>query len=97
MVHRVIQEILQDKNKIPMLVFFKNIQEIEKIEDRFFEVERVYGDIVGMNVDSVEFCPNNTPPLKEEILPWLWLIHPECKNEILIYANTTLKKIISEI
>lgn len=38
----------------------------------FFSVEKYYGDIVGMNVGSVEFCPNNKPPeLQKEILPWL--------------------------
>ena len=45
-----------------------------------------------MNVNLVEFCSNNEPPLMDEIISWLWVIHPEWKNKILEYANNSLKK-----
>jgi len=88
---------LTNTDKIPRVVEFKNIQEVERMEERFFDVQQFYGDIIGMNIDSVEFCPNNTPPEKnDEILPWLWLIHPEWKDEILELADSKLKELIQE-
>jgi len=93
----MVRILLTDASKIPRVVDFKNIREFERMEERFFDVEQFYGDIVGMNIDSVEFCPNNTPPEKnEEVLPWLWLIHPEWKDEILEVADSRLKEIIHD-
>ncbi len=81
---------------IPATVKFKQIHEIDRMEERFFDIEQHFGDIVGMNDKSVCFCPNNNPPLKDEILPWLWIIHSEEKEEILKYANVTLSQIIQD-
>ena len=91
---KVILDKLED---IPRKVEFKNIQEFDRMEERFFDIQAHFGDILGMSVDSVEFCPNHKPPeIQSEILPWLWLIHPELKVEILQQADDKLKKIIAE-
>jgi len=92
----MINRIIDNFDLLEYKMYFKDIKEFERMEDRFFAVERYFGDIVGMNVDYVEFCPNNEPPLKNEIIPWLWVIHPEWKKEILNYANTDLREIIDE-
>jgi len=90
----VISKLLNNHNLVEMEVPFSKIKSFDRMEERFFDVEKAYGDILGMNTDSVEFCPNNNPPSNDEILPWLWVIHPEEKEEILKYANVTLKRII---
>ena len=93
----MIKKFLDDAKEVPKIAYFKDIQEFERMEERFFDLEEFYGDIVGMNVDSVEFCPNNDPPERnEEILPWLWLIHPGWKGEILEIADSKLKQIIQK-
>ena len=92
----VISELLSNNNLVEMVVPFSKIKAFERMEERFFDIEKEYGDILGMNVDSVEFCPNNNPSSKDEILPWLWVIHPEEKEEILKYADATLKRIIKD-
>jgi hypothetical protein len=78
-------------------ISFSDINDFERFEERFFEIEKFFGDIIGMGLRFVEFCPNYNPPkLQEELLPWLWLIHPELKEEISIIADKKLKKIIYE-
>ena len=89
--------LLANLSDTPKEVNFKDISEFDRMEQRFFAIEQYYGDIVGMNVDSVEFCPNRNPPeLQNEILPWLWLIHPELKDQISEIADSQLRQIIRE-
>lgn len=92
----MIKKILNDHDLLEYELHFKDIKELNRMEERFFAIEQYFGDIVGMNVDSVEFCPNNEPPLESEIIPWLWVIHPEWKNEILDFADKDLKEIIKD-
>jgi hypothetical protein len=92
----MINDFIKRYEPIKRKVYFKDIKEKDRLEERFFDIEQYFGDIVGMNINSVEFCPNHEPPLKDEILPWLWLIYPECKEELLQYANDNLKIIITE-
>lgn len=53
--------LLANLSDTPKEVNFKDISEFDRMEQRFFAIEQYYGDIVGMNVDSVEFCPNHNP------------------------------------
>lgn len=88
---------LKNISEIPKVVNFKDIPQFDRMEQRFFTIEQYYGDIIGMNVDSIEFCPNHKPPeLQKEILPWLWVIRPELKNQLLEIADKQLQQIIGD-
>jgi hypothetical protein len=91
-----VKEFLDNPNTISREVKFKDIQEFDRMEERFFDVDPYYSNILGMNIDYVEFSTLNEPPLKNEILAWLWVIHPEWKEEILEYADDTLKQLIKD-
>jgi hypothetical protein len=93
----LIKYFLSNLDALPTRMPFTGIPQLDKMSERFFDIEQVYGDIVGMNVDSIEFCPNNSPPDKDdEVLPWLWLIYPHLKEEILELADDKLKDLISK-
>lgn len=91
-----IKQVLAMGKKIPRTVRFSDIQRFETMEDRFFAVDRIIGDIVGMNVDSVEFCPNREPPNRDEVLAWLWIIRPEYKAGILEVGSDKIRKAVLE-
>ncbi len=92
----MVKDIINNQKLLDFEISFEKIQEYERMEERFFEVEKNYGDILGMNIDSIEFCPNYDPPLIMEILPWLWVSHPELKEEIIELADDLLKTIIKD-
>jgi len=92
----MIKELLNDLSKIPNNYSFKDIQDFNRMEERFYDVDANFTNILGWNADSLDFCPNDEPPKNDEILAWLWVIHPEWKNEILEFADEKLKKIIKE-
>lgn len=84
--------------QLPREMPFTDIEQFEQFEERFFAIEMHFGDIVGMCLDYVEFCPNHNPPeIQAELLPWLWLIRPSMKNEIFIKADKRLRSLIQEL
>jgi hypothetical protein len=91
-----VRKLLAKVKKIPTTVRFTDIQQCETMEDRFFAVDRTIGSIVGMNVDSVDFCPDNEPPSRDEVLAWLWIIHPEYKGGIWELAGSEVRTAIRE-
>ena len=96
MQRQMVKDLLDNIDRIPEVVKFKDINEFERMEERFFEVEQIFGDIVGIGLNSVEFCPNQSPPsIQREVLPWLWIIYPESKTEILEFADNDLKQIVT--
>lgn len=96
----MVEEILIDYGKLPFDYNFTDIvdyeSDFEKMEERFYDVDSLYSNILGWAENHLEFCPNNEPPDIGEVLAWLWVIHPEWKDEILKYADKKLKKIIMD-
>lgn len=91
-----VKQLLAKIKKIPRTVRFKSIQQVETMQDRFFAVDRTIGAIAGMNTNSVDFCPNNEPPSQDEVLAWLWIIHPEYKAGILELGSDMVRTAIVE-
>lgn len=91
-----IEHFFNDPSNLPNKVLHKDVGDVRSMEERFFDVEGGVGCILGMNKGSVEFCPKNDPPSKEEILAWLWVIRPQDEDEILSYSEGVLFEIICE-
>jgi hypothetical protein len=91
-----VEQLLAKVKKIPRTVRFKDIQGFKTMEDRFFAVDRMIGVILGMNADSIDFCPENKPPSRDEVLAWLWVIHPEYKAAIWGLGSQIVRKVILE-
>ncbi len=89
------KDIYNELAEIKYEIYFQEIVEFNRFEERFFEIELYFGDILGMCEGYVEFCPNNSPAdLEEELLPWLWLIRPDLSEDIILLAENKLKEII---
>lgn len=53
------------------------------LDSRIGCVNVYFVNIVGVNSDSVQFCPNSEPPSNDEALAWLWIIRPDLSQFIL--------------
>ena len=91
-----VKRLLAKGKKIPRTVRFTDIQQLKTMENRFFAVDRTIGGILGMNADSVDFCPDNKPPSRDEVLAWLWVIHPEYKAAILKLGSDRVREVVLE-
>ena len=68
---------------VPNEVEFSEIIEFEKLDDRISAVGVLFANTIGVNEKSIEFCPDNEPPLIEEIISWIWTFRPDLGTEIL--------------
>ena len=68
---------------VPNEVEFSEIIEFDKLDDRISAVGVLFANTIGVNEKSIEFCPNNEPPLIEEIISWIWTFRPDLGTEIL--------------
>ena len=71
----------------PIEISFNEIVDFENFDDRLAIVDCVVVNTIGVNEGYVEFTSFNNPPLKEEILCWIWAIRPDLSEEILQINN----------
>ena len=68
---------------VPKEVLFSEIIEFNKLDERISAVGVLFANTIGVNEKSIEFCPDNEPPLIEEIISWVWTFRPDLGIEIL--------------
>ena len=82
-------------NNIVKVVAHSDVEEFNEIDTRVSAIECLYANIIGVNENTIEWCPNDEPPLKEEYLVWLWVIQPSIGNKILPECSEELTKLIN--
>nr|WP_298997904.1 hypothetical protein [uncultured Allomuricauda sp.] len=43
----------------------------------------LFVNTIGVCENYIEFCSDNKPPLKEEVLSWIWAYRPDLASELL--------------
>ena len=74
----------------PLVVSWSQVVDFERWDDRQSCVDILFSNIVGVSEGWVEFCPNDEPPEKQEILAWIWAIRPDLSQEILESAPSSV-------
>ena len=87
-----IQSIL---NSIPHKIPWQDIVQFEKLDDRVAIANALCANIIVVNENTIEWCPNNDTPNHLETLVWWWVVRPDLGAAIAIEAHEKLKKIIS--
>ena len=67
----------------PIEVKFADIVDFDKLDDRTSAVGVLYANTIGVCDGYIKFCPDNDPPLIEEILSWIWTFRPDLGSDIL--------------
>jgi len=88
-----IQELIK---KYPSEILLEEIIDFESFDERLSVVDCIFANTIGVNDKSIEFIPDNHPPLKDEILCWIWAFRPDLSKEILeITENGDMKVALS--
>jgi hypothetical protein len=91
----IIQELLDYPNKIPTEIAYSEIANLDEFEERCHLVDRYFINIWGIGDGTFEFCPDHDPPdVQLEVLPWLWILYPELKDELKALGNDELRRMI---
>ena len=81
--------------ELPSEVKYGEIENFDDINTRVSAIDCLFVNIIGVNENTVEWCPNEEPPSKEEYLAWIWLLHPSLGKEIQFECSEELSKLIS--
>ena len=73
---------------LPREVERADITDVALLEERIAAVGALHANTIGVGEEGVQFCPDNEPPLLEEKLMWLWVIHTPLGATILAFPIT---------
>lgn len=76
-------ELLGLLKSYPTEVKWSAVFDFDNFDDRLFAVDILVVNTIGVSEGYIEFCPDNDPPLREEILCWIWAIRPDLSNELI--------------
>jgi len=79
----MISELEKILETVPTEVPWSEIGEFDKFDERQSAVSVLYSNTIGVCQNYIEFCPDNEPAQREEILSWIWAFRPDLGNEIL--------------
>lgn len=72
----------------------RDIEGLNEIDTRVSAIGCLYSNIIGVNENKIEWCPNDEPPSKEEYLAWLWVIQPSICEKIMQDSPEELTKLM---
>ncbi len=82
-------------NSIPHQMPWQDIVQFEKLDDRVAIANNLCANIIGINENNIEWCPNDEPPNHLETLVWWWVVRLDLGAAIAKEAPQELKQIIS--
>jgi hypothetical protein len=82
-------------NELPSEVKYGEIENFEDLETRVSAIDSLFANIIGVNEDFVEWCPNEDPPSRQEYLAWAWLVRPSLGKEIQLESSSALSRLIT--
>lgn len=67
----------------PKQLNWEEVLDFDKFDERLSAVDCLVVNTIGVSDGFIEFIPDNNPPLKEEILCWIWAIRPDLSTELM--------------
>lgn len=66
----------------PRSVAFRDFDSPDEIDLRCSCIHVLFVNIIGINVTSADWLPNDDPPAWNERLAWIWFVRPSFADEI---------------
>ena len=68
----------------PEQLNWEEVIDFDNFDERLAAVDCLVVNTIGVSKGFLEFIPDNNPPLKEEILCWIWAIRPDLSAELVM-------------
>lgn len=81
---------------VPTEIEYSEIVDFDELDERISAVGVLFANTIGVCEGYIEFCPDNDPPLNDEILSWIWAFRPDLSSEILIQPLSNDLKLLIE-
>ena len=73
---------------------FAEVGEFDQLDERVSAVTVIFGSVIGVNDDYIEWCPDDIAPSEQERLAWIWLCSPSLDGEILRRAEEWIRDLV---
>jgi hypothetical protein len=67
----------------PNKVNWNDIVDFINFDERLSAIDCLVVNTIGVSEGLIEFIPDNEPPLREEILCWIWVIRPDLSKALI--------------
>ena len=67
----------------PKQLNWDDVKDFDNFAVRLSAVDCLVVSTIGVSDGFIEFIPENKPPLREEVLCWIWAIRPDLSTELL--------------
>tara|TARA_R110000796_G_scaffold77585_1_gene173302 strand:- start:27966 stop:28289 length:324 start_codon:yes stop_codon:yes gene_type:complete len=76
-------ELNQIMESIPKEVPWKEVVDFDNFDERLSAISVLFVNTIGVCENHIEFCSDNDPPLREEVLSWIWSYRPDLAEDFL--------------
>lgn len=66
-----------DASTVIRRISIDEVTERDQINDRLSCLKVMFGTTIGLNRESVDWCPDDSPPTASESIAWLWFCRPD--------------------
>jgi len=77
------KELLTLLESYPTRVNWTDVVDFVNFDERRSAIDCLVVNTIGVSDGFIEFIPENEPPLRAEILCWIWAIRPDLSKELI--------------
>lgn len=70
------------------------VTEWDRLDDRLSCLKVMFGTTIGLNTDSVDWCPDDLPPTASESIGWLWFCRPDLAGLLYTAAPEDIRELM---
>ncbi len=67
----------------PARVNWADVVDFVNFDERRSAIDCLVINVIDVSEGFIEFIPGNEPPLREEILCWIWTIRPDLSKDLI--------------
>jgi|SRR6266850_1355594 len=95
MIRSAVNELLQEVANLGRTAAWGRVVDFERMDERVSSANTAFKNLIGVNEEYIEWCPNDDPPDVDEALGWLWVVRPDLGDDIsTASANDYLRAVI---
>lgn len=77
------KELLTLLESYPTRVNLTDVVDLVNFDERRSAIDCLVINTISLSEGFIEFIPDNEPPVREEILCWIWAIRPDLSKELM--------------
>ncbi|MEL7121470.1 MAG: hypothetical protein AAFO07_18625 [Bacteroidota bacterium] len=77
------KELIELIENYPKQLNWDEVNDFDNFDERLSAVNCLVVNTIGVSEGFIEFIPDNNPPLREEVLCWIWVIRPDLSTELM--------------